>query len=222
MDPRDEERAAMVQRLLHQGHLRPGKVAEAMRRVPRHLFLASHASEAYADHPVGIGSGQTISAPHMVAIMGEALDLAPGQRVLEVGAGSGYHAAVVAEVVAPHGRVVSVERFPDLAASARRSLQHAGLGPDRVEVVVADGSMGWPSSAPYDRIYLTCAAPRIPEPLLQQLKEGGVLLAPVGDRAEQRLVRARLTPRGLEEEDLGGCVFVPLVGRHGFAEARWN
>lgn len=222
MDPFDEARARMVQHLLARGYLRPGRIAEAMRRVPRHLFVPGRETEAHVDSPLGIGSGQTISAPHMVALMAEAMEAQPGMQVLEVGTGSGYHAAVVAELVRPHGRVISIERFEDLATQARANLRHAGIGPDRVEVVVGDGSEGWPSLAPYDRIYLTCAAPRIPPPLLEQLRPGGLVLAPVGDLRQQELVRAELTPEGLREKALGGCVFVPLVGKLGFAEGRWN
>jgi protein-L-isoaspartate(D-aspartate) O-methyltransferase len=160
----------------------------------------------------------------MVAIMAQALDARPGMRVLEVGTGSGYHAAVVAELVAPRGGagappglVVSVERHDDLAAQARANLGHAGVGPDRVEVVVGDGSAGWPARAPYDRAYLTCAAPTLPAPILDQLVEGGQLLAPVGTRVEQELVRATKEGGVVRTEPLGGCVFVPLVGRFGFA-----
>lgn len=212
----------MVQHLLSEGHLRPGRVAEAMRRVPRHLFLPSSEEQAYADHPVGIGQEQTISAPHMVAIMAEALDARPGMHVLEVGTGSGYHAAIVAELVAPGGKVWTVERFEDLAAQARQNLLHAGIGEERVQVVVGDGSEGWPAAAPYDRVCVTCAAPWVPKPLLSELREGGRLLAPVGERAQQDLLQVDRTARGFEEQRLGACVFVPLVGKHGFAETRWN
>lgn len=226
-------RARLVERLRARGALRTERVADAMLRVPRHLFLTASLAAAYDDRPLDIGQGQTVSAPHMVAMMAEALDLRPGQRVLEVGAGSGYHAAVVAElaspvsaamptgmrVAQPRGKVWSVERFPDLAARARQSLRHAGYGADRVEVVVGDGSEGWPPAAPYDRIYLTCAAPHVPPPLLAQLAPGGKLLAPVGARAEQELVLVEEGAQGRVERRLGPCVFVPLVGRHGFHEA---
>jgi protein-L-isoaspartate(D-aspartate) O-methyltransferase len=218
----DEARAAMVQRLLHAGYLQPGRVAEALREVPRHVFLPGHEDAAYDDRPQPIGAGQTISAPHMVATMAEALHLEPGMKVLEVGSGSGYHAAVVAELVAPHGKVVSVERFEDLAAQARANLLHAGYDHEQVEVVVGDGSEGWAPEAPYDRAYLTCAAPAVPQPVLEQVREGGILLAPIGERQGQELLRITRTPEGDEEDDLGGCVFVPLVGQHGFAESTWN
>jgi protein-L-isoaspartate(D-aspartate) O-methyltransferase len=214
----DAARAGMVARLQEQGYLRDLRVADAMRRVPRHLFLPGLEREAYRDSPLGIGQGQTISAPHMVALMAEALDAHAGLKVLEVGAGSGYHAAVVAELVQP-GKVWSVERFPELAARARENLRRAGYQEDRVEVVLGDGSLGWPAEAPYDRAYLTCAAPALPQPILEQVRRGGKVLAPIGDRTGQELVLAEKTERGLLTADLGPCVFVPLVGEHGFAPA---
>ena len=211
-----EERARLVKALQGEGYLRDPRVAEAMLRVPREHFLREERDEAYRDTPLPIGSGQTISAPHMVAMMTEALDLGPGMRVLEVGTGSGYHAAVVAEVLGPSGKVFSVERVPELAERARASLASAGYPAGRVEVVVGDGSLGWPAEAPYDRAYVTCAAPSLPAAILGQLRPDGLLLAPVGDRLLQHLILARVGQGGVETKDLGRCVFVPLVGAHGF------
>ncbi|MCA1812368.1 MAG: protein-L-isoaspartate(D-aspartate) O-methyltransferase [Halobacteriales archaeon] len=210
----ERQRERLVSTLQAEGVLRSVRVARALRAVPRHLFVAEPGL-GYIDRPVGIGQGQTISAPHMVAIMGEALDLRPGQRVLEVGAGSGYHAAVAAELVRPGGQVLSIERFPELADRARANLRRAGV--HEVEVVEGDGGEGWPEGAPYDRVYLTCAAPDIPQPLLDQLAPDGILLAPLGPREEQVLTRVRRGPQGWVREELGGCVFVPLVGRFGFS-----
>jgi protein-L-isoaspartate(D-aspartate) O-methyltransferase len=216
-------RESLVQHLLDEGYLRGEPAARAMRAVPRHRFVPASPEAAYEDRPLDIGQGQTISAPHMVAMMVDALDLAPGMRVLEVGTGSGYHAAVVAECVGPGGRVVSVERFAELAAPARRRLRDAGYEA-LVEVVVGDGSEGWPAQAPYDRVYVTCAAPGVPPPLLEQLAPGGKLLLPLGDRQGQELTLVERTPEGRSERRLGGCVFVPLVGRFGFQAATpsWN
>ncbi|HVL87909.1 MAG TPA: protein-L-isoaspartate(D-aspartate) O-methyltransferase [Candidatus Thermoplasmatota archaeon] len=210
--------AALVEDLAASGHVRTEAVRQALLSVDRALFLPGHEGEAYEDRPVAIGGGQTISAPHMVAIMAEALELAPGHRVLEVGGGSGYHAAVLARLVAPEGRVVAVEILPELAARARQNLARAGLA-SSVEVLAGDGSLGAPDRAPFDRVSVACAAPSIPPPLLGQLREGGLAVVPVGTRHEQTLVRARKGPGGrIGIEDLGGCVFVPLRGAFGFPD----
>ncbi|KAA9399769.1 protein-L-isoaspartate(D-aspartate) O-methyltransferase [Haloarcula sp. CBA1130] len=183
-------------------------VLAAIASVPRHLFVpADKRRDAYADRPLPIGSGQTISAPHMVAIMADLLDLSPGDRVLEIGTGCGYHAAVTAELVGPEN-VYSVEYHASLAEAARETLEATGYG--AVSVRAGDGKEGWPEHAPYDRTYLTCAAPDYPAPLIDQTRDGGVLLAPLGD-GQQRLVRARKRADGtLDRTDHGGVRFVPL------------
>lgn len=146
-------------------------VLDAMSRIPRELFVPEQLRDrAYEDTPLPIGLGQTISAPHMVAIMSDLLDVRPGMKILEVGGGSGYHAAVLAALTGPQGRVYSVERMPDLAAAARRNLQAAGI--ENVTVVEGDGSLGLPEHAPYDRISVAASAPKIPEPLKEQLQVG--------------------------------------------------
>lgn len=215
----DEEtvrRETLVRRLERQGVLRTPRIIAAMREVPRHVFLPDRLrSSAYYDTPLGIGSGQTISAPHMVAMMLEALDLQPGQKVLEVGGGSGYHAALTAHVVGPEGRVYAVERIPRLVAEARRHVAAAGFA-DRVEVVQGDGSQGLPPNAPYDRIFVTCAAPDIPPPLVEELTPEGRLLIPVGSRHYQDLLLVTVEEGQPRRTHLGGCVFVPLVGKYGF------
>ncbi|MFY4812707.1 protein-L-isoaspartate(D-aspartate) O-methyltransferase [Haloarcula sp. AONF1] len=183
-------------------------VLAAIASVPRHQFVPDDKRhDAYADRPLPIGSGQTISAPHMVAIMAEVLDLSPGDRVLEVGTGCGYHAAVTAELVGPEN-VHSVEYHASLADDARETLEATGYGD--ISVRVGDGKEGWPEHAPYDRTYLTCAAPEFPAPLVEQTRDGGVLLAPIGD-GQQRLIRAEKQADGtLDSEDHGGVRFVPL------------
>ncbi|MDQ2073462.1 protein-L-isoaspartate(D-aspartate) O-methyltransferase [Haloarcula sp. NS06] len=183
-------------------------VLEAIASVPRHQFVPDDKRhDAYADRPLPIGSGQTISAPHMVAIMAELLDLSPGDRVLEVGTGCGYHAAVTAELVGPEN-VYSVEYHASLADEARETLEATGYS--GVSVRAGDGKQGWPEHALYDRTYLTCAAPDFPAPLVEQTRDGGILLAPVGD-GQQRLIRAEKQAGGtLEKEDHGGVRFVPL------------
>lgn len=191
------------------------KVLKAMLRVPRHVFVPEYAKKgAYIDTPLEIGFGQTISAPHMVAIMCDLLELSEGLKVLEIGTGSGYNAAVMGELVGKSGHVYTVERIEPLVNFARENLKKAGY--ENVTVLLDDGSMGYSKCAPYDRIVVTCAAPDIPEPLLEQLKPGGVMVIPVGEYI-QELVRVQKDPEGkIHEEKRGGVVFVPLIGKYGF------
>lgn len=211
---RYEERRRMVERLKDEFNI-SGRVARAMLKVPRHLFVPpQYSREAYVDHPLPIGFGQTISAPHMVAIMCDLLDVLPGHRVLEVGGGSGYHAAVVAELVGDSGEVVVVERIPELAERARETL--SSLGYSNVEVVVGDGSEGYRDRAPYDRIYVTAAAPDIPKPLIEQLKPGGKMVIPVGDSVQELLVIEKDFSGEIKKTRWGGVRFVPLLGKYGF------
>jgi protein-L-isoaspartate(D-aspartate) O-methyltransferase len=179
-----------------------------MREVERHLFVPSaSASEAYADHPLPIGHGQTISQPYIVAFMTEALGLRGGETVLEVGTGSGYQAAVLAKIAA---RVYSIEIVEPLAAEARERLARLGYG--TVEVRAGDGYLGWPEAAPFDGIMVTAAAPRIPEPLKEQLKEGGRLVIPVGDEFQELVVVTR-RGRAFEERRVLPVRFVPMTGK---------
>ena len=190
-------------------------VISAMSRVPREMFLPDLLqSRAYDDTPLPIGQGQTISAPHMVAIMCTILDLQPGMNVLEVGGGSGYHAAVMAELVRPGGHVYAVERIAELAEAARSNLARAGV--ENVTVIHSDGSLGLPEHSPYDRISVAATAPSIPEPLKQQLKSGGRMVLPVGrDSQELYLVTRK---NGFSVERKMGVIFVPLIGQEGFKE----
>jgi protein-L-isoaspartate(D-aspartate) O-methyltransferase len=192
------------------------RVIEAMARVPRELFLPEHLrSRAYDDSPQPIGWGQTISAPHMVAIMCDLLDLKEGMTVLEVGGGSGYHAAVMADLVGPIGVVYSVERIPELVAAARENLKRAGVL--NVVMVEGDGSLGLPEHAPYDRISVAATAPEVPEPLKQQLKSpGGRMIIPVGAGYQELVLVTR--KNGFSTEERMGVIFVPLIGEHGFKE----
>ncbi len=211
-----EKRDLLVDSLIRRGYVVTPAVEAAMRRVPREEFVPARLRpDAYVDSPLPIGEGQTISAPHMVAIMAEKLDLHPGHKVLEVGAGSGYHAAVVAELVRPQGRVFTVERVESLALFAKANLSRAGYS-DTVEVVIGDGSLGLPERAPFDRIFVACGAPDVPTPLVNQLSEGGKMLVPVGGRMYQDLIRVELKDGHVTREDHGGCVFVPLIGEHGY------
>ncbi|VVB91782.1 Protein-L-isoaspartate O-methyltransferase [uncultured archaeon] len=188
------------------------RVLDAMSRVPRHLFVPEGEwKHAYADYPLPIGWGQTISAPHMVAIMCDLLDIRDGMKVLEIGAGSGYHAAVMA-VLAGSGQVYAVEVIEGLAEFARENLKKAGI--TNVTVITGDGSLGLPEHALYDRINVACAAPDILDTLTDQLKSGGKLVIPVG-RNFQELYLVTKTD-GLKKEAKGGVIFVPLVGEKGF------
>ncbi len=188
------------------------RVLEAMRRVPRHLFVPEREQKnAYVDHPLSIGWGQTISAPHMVAIMCDLLDIRDGMNVLEIGAGSGYHAAVMAEL-AGSGHVYAVELIEGLALFASKNLKKAGIS--NVTVIVEDGSLGLPGFAPYDRISVPCAAPDIPDTLTDQLKPGGKLVIPVGRAIQELYLVTKIN--GIKKEAKGGVVFVPLVGKKGF------
>ncbi len=219
-------RKRLVERLKMEGIIRSREVERAMLTVPRELFVPEHYREyAYVDSPLPIGHGQTISAPHMVALMTELLNLKEGMKVLEIGTGSGYQAAVIAEIVAPKnsknpGKVISIERIPELAEFAKRNLARAGYL-DRVKVIVGDGTLGYPPEAPYDRIIVTAAAPDIPKPLLEQLKPGGRMVIPVGSKYMQYIYIVDKTPSGkiVITKDIP-CLFVPLIGKYGWREHR--
>ncbi len=204
----DTARRQLVERLRRRADVSDRTLA-AIEAVPRHEFVPSaNRSAAYADRPLPIGHGQTISAPHMVAIMVDLLDVDRGDRVLEIGTGCGYHAAVVAEIVGP-GNVHSVEYVPELAEAARDRLTRLGYD---VAVHVGDGRQGRPSEAPFDAAYLTCAAADgVPDSVVEGVRPGGRVVAPVGESGSQRLVR--LTVRddgGVDRADHGGVRFVPL------------
>ena len=204
----DEARERMVERL--SGRIDRASTRDAMLAVPRHAFVPEGSRDsAYEDRPLPIGNGQTISAPHMVAEMLDVLALEPGERVLEIGTGCGYHAALTAEVVgADH--VYSVEYHPELAERARETL--ADLGYDEVTVRAGDGHRGWPGHAPYDAAYLTCAASDFPDAVVEQVGPGGRLLGPLGT-SRQVLVYAEKGADGtLQREQRGGVRFVPMRG----------
>ena len=191
-------------------------VIRAMEQVPRELFVPQDSRHmAYLDLPLSIGEGQTISQPYVVAMMTEAMELSGGDRVLEIGTGSGYQTAILSALT-PRGRVVSMERVPALMQQARQRLQE--LGYRNVEVQQAGSSLGCPSKGPYDAIIVTAAAPRLPESLLSQLAIGGRLVIPVGTLSQQELVQARRTDEGLSLRVLGPCRFVPLLGAEAFLQ----
>ena len=204
----------MVEEQLRGRGIRDERVLEAMARVPRHEFVpAEHRDEAYEDHPIGIGAGQTISQPFVVAAMLEALSLRPEDVVLEVGAGSGYETALLAELARTvHG----VERIASLAENARATLER--LGYRNVSIVQGDGSQGLPDAAPFDAIVVAAAAPRVPPSLLDQLRDGGRLVIPVGSGIAQELQLVRKSGDALTTRHLDGVRFVPLIGKEGFHE----
>jgi len=190
------------------------RVLEAMRTVPRHCFVPPHLiGSAYRDSPLPIGQGQTISQPYIVALMTEMLQLRSHERVLEIGTGSGYQAAVLGQLA---GEVITVERLPTLAREANQLLTQLGYSNIRVEV--GDGTWGWEADAPYDAIIITAAAPEVPEPVQEQLADGGRLLVPVGPRWTQTLVRVVRQGDQFRTEQSIGVAFVPLIGEHGWQE----
>ena len=207
MDPQQDARTRMVAEQIRGRGVQSERVLEAMRRVPRHRFVpAEHLDEAYDDHPITIGFGQTISQPYIVAFMTEALELDPEHRVLDVGTGSGYQTAVLAELVA---EVFTIELIPELAGRARQTL--ADLGYHNVHVRTGDGYAGWPEHAPYDRIVAGAAAPDdIPQPLLDQLADGGIIAIPTGTWSQELHVIRKRGDR-LETLTTLPVRFVPLV-----------
>lgn len=210
-----EARDQMVEsQIVARGVENPAVLA-AMRKIPRHLFLpGARQADAYLDHPAPIDCNQTISQPYMVAIMTEMLMLQPGMRVLEIGTGSGYQTAVLAEIA---GQVVSVERHVLLADTARQRLE--ALGYDNITMIVGDGTLGYPEGAPYDAILVTAGAPDIPEVLQQQLRVGGRLVAPVGRTDIQQLITIIREDNNTYSNKSGlSCRFVPLIGEHGWRE----
>ena len=211
----ESARSDMVERQLRNRDIRSQRVLEAMGSVPRHLFVPpEYASEAYADSPLPIGAGQTISQPYMVAAMADALLLEGNEKVLEIGAGSGYQAAVLSLLAR---EVIAVESQPALADVGRERL--ARLGYDNIRIETGDGSQGWPPDAPYDAILVTAGAPYVPPPLLEQLAEGGRLVIPVGPAKQQELLRIVKREGRVTRESLFACRFVPLLGRFGWPSA---
>jgi len=209
----ESKRKDLINRLKYEGRIKSQDVENAFLDVPREIFVTENMKKyAYLDSPLEIGNGQTISAPHMVAIMVEALDLKKGQKILEIGAGSGYHAAIVARLIGQEGHVFTIERFESLAEIAKKNLKKANI--TNVTVEVGDGSKGLLKYSPYDRIYVTCAAPDVPKPLIDQLNESGKLMIPVG-RMVCTLELIEKKGEKIKTKNLGGCAFVPLVGEYG-------
>jgi len=203
----------MVELQLRHRGIDDERVLQAMRTVPRHEFVNRHDwPEAYADHPIVIGEQQTTSQPYIIAAMLQAAEIKPSDRVLEIGAGSGYQTALLAELAS---QVFAVERYPTLVETARQVLDR--LGYHNIALVAGDGSVGLPQAAPYDAIIVSAAAPRVPAALVEQLAIGGRMVVPVGDASQQVLKLVRKYQDGISETTLEGCRFVPLIGKGGFA-----
>jgi protein-L-isoaspartate(D-aspartate) O-methyltransferase len=215
-----EKKKKLVIHLEKNGYIQSDKVKEAMLNVPREFFVPLEVqSQAYDDSPLPTFIGQTISAPHMNAMMCELLDLQPGDRVLEIGTGSGYHAALVGYIVSKGnnpGHVYTIERINELFNFASDNLRKANLI-DVVTCIYGDGTLGHPQSAPYDKILVTAAGPQIPKPLLDQLAEGGKLCIPIGNqRWSQKLLLVTKKEGKIQENEVSSVVFVPLIGEYGF------
>ncbi len=208
----DRPRKILVESLSFQ--IKDRRVLEAFSKVPRELFVPPEMqAAAYEDRPLSIGMGQTISQPYIVALMTQSLELKGKEKVLEVGTGSGYQAAILAKLAQS---VYTVERIPELAESAKNVL--AGLGYTNIHIKIAGEELGWREFAPYDAIVVTAAAPTIPNPLLEQLATGGIMVIPVGSRWEQDLLKVTKRDFGNRVENLGGCRFVPLISKDAWQE----
>lgn len=210
--PRADERKAMVERQIAARGIRDPRVLAAMLEIPRHLFIPPpYDRGAYDDNPLPIGSGQTISQPYIVALMTELLHPKATDNILEIGAGSGYQAAILSRLV---WRLTTIERITTVADMARRNLKSIGI--DNVDVIEGDGSLGYPAHAPFDGIIITAATPDVPQPLIEQLADGGILVAPVGGRDIQDLITIYKQGESFKRESRGGVRFVPLIGHHGW------
>ena len=208
----EELRKLMIKTQLIPRGIKDKRVLEAMERVPRHLFVdSSNIASAYSDMALPIGEGQTISQPYMVAVMTELLELNGTQKVLEIGTGSGYQAAVLAEL---SQAVYTIERIASLAEKAKKRFQN--LSYSNIHVKADDGTLGWPEEAPFDRIIITAGSPEIPTPLIEQLAEGGIIVLPVGDLYSQQLLKYRKRGGNPIIEYHTPCVFVPLIGQYGW------
>lgn len=214
VDPYEDRREEMVVEQLQKRGIGDTRVLGAMRRVPRHAFVPiEEISEAYKDTALPIGFEATISQPLMVATMTQLLEIKGGEKTLEIGAGSGYQAAILSEMGA---NVIAVERIPPLVSLARENCRKQGYD---VKVFGGDGTRGWPPLAPYDRIVFTASPPLLPRPYLEQLAPGGRIVGPIGSRDVQELMVFRKLPSGgVEEERHGGCIFIPMIGQYGWPE----
>ncbi|MBC7129070.1 MAG: protein-L-isoaspartate(D-aspartate) O-methyltransferase [Thermoplasmatales archaeon] len=208
------DKEKLINKLIKEGYLKSKEVIEAMKEIPREIFVSENEkNDAYLDIPLYIGYGQTISAPHMVAIILENLKLKEDSKILEIGTGTGYNAAVVSRI-AKKGIVYTVERIKELADTARENFKKLGL--ENIKVICRDGSLGLPEYSPYTHIYVTCSAPSIRQELIDQLAKKGRMIIPVG-KVYGELWLVKKNDR-IVKKNLGGCAFVPMVGKGGYDE----
>ncbi len=210
----DALRARMVEEQLKVRGITDERLLAAFRKIPRHAFVpVEFQREAYADHPLPIGAGQTISQPYIVALMIDHLRLQGHERVLEIGTGSGYQTAILAEMAL---EVYSIERIPELLLAVRTRLEE--LGCLNVHLTPGNGSLGWREHAPYDAILVSAAAPEVPAPLLAQLADGGCMVLPIGSHESQMLVEVHKQHQAVHRKAITACVFVPLLGQYGWPD----
>ena len=215
MDMVNEEalRKRMIDEQIRGRGVQDEQLLTVMEEIPRSLFVPQNLRcKAYDDGPLPIGEGQTISQPYIVAKMTQALNLTGTETVLEIGAGSGYQTAILSKL---SRRVVALERISSLASKAKLILGELGF--ENIDFIIGDGTLGWPPLAPYDRILSAAAAPSIPPPWIEQLAEGGIIVLPMGERSQQELLMVTKREGKTDVKRLGGCVFVPLIGKHGFS-----
>lgn len=214
MDKYKKLREWMVEEQIIERGIRDNRVIETMKKVPRHLFVPEEIiDEAYDDRALPIGHGQTISQPYIVALMTELLELKGDEKILEIGTGSGYQAAILAEL---SKEVHTIERVKPLADEAQRKFEK--LGYKNIKVYIKDGTEGLPEEAPFDRIIITAATPDLPQPLIEQLKKGGIIVAPVGERYSQHLIKGIKRDKDLKKHYIIPVAFVPLIGKYGWQE----
>ena len=205
----------LIKKWISSGTIKDRRVIEAFKKIPREEFIKNKdLDDVYGDYPLPIGEGQTISQPTTVMVMTEALELKESDKVLEIGTGSGYQAAIISNIVGNKGKIISTEIIKDLAEFARNNIEKLKL--ENVEILCLDGSKGYDKEAPYDRIIITAACPRIPKAIINQLKENGIIIAPVGNMVEQTMIKGTKKNNKLIEENLGQFMFVPLKGRYGY------
>ena len=214
VDNHEIARKRMVEEQIISRGITDSATIEAFMKVPRHLFIEEGLwGQAYSDYPLPIGHGQTISQPYIVALMTEGLELNDSDRVLEIGTGSGYQAAILAEIAE---FIYSIERRDDLAGRAKRILNE--LKYKNIEIKVDDGTQGWKDESPFDAVIVTASSPDIPSPLVEQLKDGGRMVIPVGGRVSQELIKIRKVKGKIKKENMGGCRFVKLIGEYGWRD----